>query len=108
MSSIPLPAMHIDPVQVPDMIGNYERVLRIKQMMQNAPLQRQALEQQVQNGQIEQQKGQMDLQQGQQQQQDQQAFRAAMQDPSMQGRTIGEISDALAQKGAISQDAWQK
>ena len=100
MSNIPLPALNVQQPQAPDMVGNYERILQIRNMLQNAPLQRQAMQQQVQIGQV-------DLQKAQQSQQDQQTFRAAMMDPSSQGKTIGDIADSLAAKGAISPQSWQ-
>jgi hypothetical protein len=50
---------------------------------------------------------QIATEQAQQQQKDQQAFRAAMADPTSKAETIGEVADALAQKGAISQSSWQ-
>lgn len=53
------------------------------------------------------QAGQMEIQQQQLAQQDQEAFRTAMSDPAMQGKTTGEIADALASQGHISLGAWQ-
>lgn len=50
---------------------------------------------------------QMQNQQHEQEQKDQQAFRQAMQDPSMKGKTLGEIADVLAQSGHISPGGYQ-
>jgi hypothetical protein len=62
MSSIPLPALAIQPQpQQPNILDQYSRILAIKQMLQNAPLQTQALQQQVQAGQLENQQRQMEL-----------------------------------------------
>lgn len=106
MASIPLPALDIKAPQQPDLLEKYANVLQIRGQQQQqqirdqqAPLQQAALEQNVQQGGI-------GLQQAQQQQKDQESFRAALQDPSLQGRTIGQVADALAQKGQISQGAW--
>lgn len=102
MATIPLPALHLNPPPQNGGVdlGQIGQLLALRNQMQNAPLQRQALQQQVQSGQLE-------LAQNQQAAKDQQAFRAATQDPSLQGKTIGEVADALAQKGAISESAWQ-
>jgi hypothetical protein len=101
MSSIPLPALHVEAPQQPDTLGNFGRLLQLKNEMAMAPLQQQEAKQAIQsNGlQIEQQKQQM---------KDQESFRTAMADPSMQGKTIGQVADALAQKGQISQAAWSQ
>jgi hypothetical protein len=100
------PSSAIQPVQLPDMVGDYAKLAMLKNQLQEAPLRQQALQQQVQAGQQSLQNGQLSLQKEQQDQQDQQSFRAAMQDPSLHGKTIGEIADVLAQKGAISQGSW--
>ena len=63
-----------------------------QQQLAEAPLRMQALQQQTQAGQL-------DLQQHQQAIKDDQAFRQISQDPSMQGKTIGQIAEALASKG---------
>lgn len=106
MGSIPLPALDIKTPQQPDLLEKFGQLqaLRGQQQQQQiraqqAPLQQQALEQNVQQGGLQ-------LQQQQQELKDQQSFRAAMQDPSLQGKTIGQVADALAQKGAISQAGW--
>ncbi|WP_035350827.1 hypothetical protein [Edaphobacter aggregans] len=106
MASIPLVALNARTPEQPDLIGNYGRILQIKNMIQQqqqqqqeSPLRMQALQQGVQQGGLA-------LQQAQQGQQDQQAFRAAMQDPSLQGKTIGEVADVLAKSGHISQTGW--
>jgi hypothetical protein len=100
------PSSAIQPVQLPDMVGDYAKLAMLKNQLQEAPLRQQALQQQVQAGQQSLQSGQLSLQKEQQDQQDQQSFRAAMQDPSLHGKTIGDIADVLAQKGAISQGSW--
>ena len=99
LGSIPLVALQVKQPEQPDFLSQYGKLMQLKQQQQMAPLQQQEAQQQVQQGQIA-------TQQAQQGQQDQMAFRQAMQDPSMQGKTIGQISDALAQKGAISQASW--
>lgn len=101
MASIPLPALNVRPPQQQDTLAQYGNLLQLRNAVQNAPLQRQILQQQQQAGQIE-------LQQQQQAQQDQQSFRTAMQDPSMQGKTIGEIADSLAKKGSLSPSTYQQ
>jgi hypothetical protein len=102
MSSIPLPALsiHTNPQQQPDIAEQYGRILQLKNMMALAPLQQQEAQQRVQAGQLQ-------LQQEQQNQKDIQSFRTAMQYPSLQGKTYGQIADVLAQKGAISPTAYQ-
>lgn len=93
------PSSAIQPVQIPDAIGEYSRLMQAKNAQQELQ-QREAL------APIQQQSAQLALQQAQQQKQDQDNFRTAMQDPSMQGKTIGQIADALASKGQISQAGW--
>lgn len=61
MASIPLPALDSKVPQQPDLLENYSRLAQLNNMLQNAPLQRQALEQQVQGGQLENQMRQRDL-----------------------------------------------
>jgi hypothetical protein len=106
VASIPLPALDVRTPQQPDLLEKFSQLQQLRgnqQAMQiraqQAPLQQQQLEQGVQQGQI-------GLEQAQQGQKDQQAFRAAMQDPSLQGKTIGQVADALAQGGKISQASW--
>lgn len=100
MASIPLPALDLKPPPAPpDQLAQYGRLMQLRQMQQEQPVRQQILQQQAQAGQI-------GLQQAQQAQQDQQSFRTAMQDPSLKGKTIGEVADALAQKGQISQTGW--
>lgn len=106
MASIPLVALNAKAPQQEDTLQKFGQLQQLKALQQQsqlqqqeAPLRLQALQQQTQQGQI-------NLQQEQQNQQDQQAFRAAMQDPSMQGKTAGEIADVLAKGGHISQTGW--
>lgn len=102
MSSIPLPALDVRvPQQQQNPMEQYAQLLQLKNAMQNAPLQRKILQQNAQAGQLQ-------LQQEQQAQQDQQAFRSAMSDPSMQGKTLGEIADSLAKKGSLSPQTYQQ
>jgi len=75
------------------------QILALKNQMALAPLQQQETQQRVQSGQIE-------LQQQQQAVKDQQAFRDAMADPSMQGKTLGQIADTLAKKGGLSAQTY--
>lgn len=51
MSSIPLPALDIRPTQQQDPIESYSRVLQLRNILQEAPLRQQLLQQQVQEGQ---------------------------------------------------------
>src|SRR4051812_48204063 len=88
MASIPLPALGIKPIEQPDMFGNLAKALSVKNLQQES------------------QRSTIETQQAQQGQADQQAFRQAMTDPSMKGKTIGEIADALASAGHISQASW--
>src|ERR1700761_1140483 len=62
MSSIPLPALAVQPPQQqPNPIDQYGRILQLRSMLQNAPLQNQALQQQVQAGALNNQMTQQDL-----------------------------------------------
>ena len=108
MGSIPLPALGVRPIQQQDPTENLARLLQLRTALQNAPLQRQLLQQQIQSGQQEEQARQIQIQQAQQAQNDQIAFRSAMTEPSNQGKTIGEVADSLASKGQISQQGWMQ
>jgi hypothetical protein len=96
MGSIPLPALSVKTQEQPDLLSQFGQLMQLKNMKQQGQVNAEQLKQQ-----------QIATEQAQQQQKDQQAFRAAMADPTLQGRTIGEVADALAQKGAISQSSWQ-
>ena len=105
MSTIPLAALHLNPPpQQPDPMEQYGRLLQIKNQMANAPLQRQALEQQVQQG-------AQSLQQGQNQL-DQQKEAEKSQKALMQGYTEagGDLTKAipLAAKYGAAPDALIK
>lgn len=108
MATIPLPALHTAPIQPPESpLENFARAMGIKNAQQEmqqrqvmAPLQEQAAQQSVQAGEMQNQLMQQQLQ-------DQQTFRQAMQDPSNQGKTIGDLADTLAAKGGISPQSWQ-
>lgn len=106
MGSIPLPALDVRTPQQPNLLQQYSQLAQLQNMrqeqqqrQQEAPLRMQALQTQAQSGQLQ-------LQQQQQAVKDQQSFRAAMTDPALHGKTIGEVADALAQKGQISQAGW--
>lgn len=73
MGSIPLPALHLNPVpQQPDPTEQIGRLLQLRNMAQNAPLQNQILQQNAQAGALDVQQKQIALK-------DQQAMTAAMQ-----------------------------
>lgn len=73
MPDIPLPALDVRPPQAPpNQLEQLGQMLQLKNAMQNAPLQNQALQQQVQAGGMENQQKQIQLQ-------DQQAVTKAMQ-----------------------------
>lgn len=103
MSSIPLPALSVRAPEQPDIMGNVRNLYALKQMAQQQQLQGQ--QSQINQEQIKQQ--QLATQQAEQQQKDSEAFRAAMADPALKNKTIGEVADVLAQSGHISQAAWQ-
>lgn len=65
MAGIPLPALNVRPPEQPDILGQYAKAVQLKSLLQAAPLQQQALQQQVQSGQLglEQQQMQMRSQQ---------------------------------------------
>ena len=101
--SEPLPQLQTAPIAPPpNPMQQYGQMLGIQGMQQE----QQARAQQMQTGAINQQGAQLNLQQQQQQQQDQQAFRAAMQAPKNQGKTISDIADSLADQGGISPQGW--
>lgn len=94
MGSIPLPALDIKPVQQQDPIEQYSRLLQLKQMQTNAPLQTQALQQQVQSGGLE-------VQQKQQQLKDQQAMTSAMQ--NWDGKDYNDLVPLVMKHGGSAQ-----
>jgi hypothetical protein len=107
MGNIPLPALSIKPPEQQDQLSQFANLMAIKQRQQQmqqqqalAPL---VLEQQKQATQEQ----SISTQKAQQDQKDQMAFRTAMASPELQGKTIGEIADVLAQSGNISKDSWQ-
>lgn len=107
MGNIPLPALSIKPPEQQDQLSQFANLMAIKQRQQQmqqqqalAPL---VLEQQKQATQEQ----SINTQKAQQDQKDQMAFRTAMASPELQGKTIGEIADVLAQSGNISKDSWQ-
>jgi hypothetical protein len=72
-AGIPLPALHVEAPQQPDTLGNFQKLLAIKNEQTMAPLRQQEAQQNVQTGALE-------VQQKQQQLKDQQAITAAMQE----------------------------
>lgn len=90
MSSIPLPALAVNPPQQQDTLGNYEKILQLRQMQQEAPLRQQALQQQVQSGQLQ-------LQQQQRAMQDQQAMTKAMQ--QWDGKSLDALPPLVLKNG---------
>ncbi len=107
MGSYGLPALDIKTPQQPDLLEKYSQLqaLRGQQQQQQqaavmAPLQQQQAQQNVQQGGIA-------LEQAQQGQKDQLAFRAALSDPANQGKTIGQVADALAHSGSLSPATYQ-
>jgi len=100
MATIPLPALHVQgPQPQQDLTSQIGQILALKNQMALVPLQQQEAQQRVQSGQLQ-------LQQEQQAQKHQQAFRDAMADPSMQGKTLGQIADTLAKKGGLSAQTY--
>jgi polyhydroxyalkanoate synthesis regulator phasin len=55
------PSSAIQPVQLPDMVGDYAKLAMLKNQLQEAPLRQQALQQQVDAGAIENQRGQQNI-----------------------------------------------
>ncbi len=107
MATIPLVASTIKPIEPTDVLGNFQRLQQLRGQQQQQQIQAQAAPYQQQILEQNAQQGQMQTQQMQQSVQDQQAFRQAMQSPELQGKSIGQVADALAQKGAISPTGWQ-
>lgn len=91
MSSIPLPALAVKPPQQQDTIGQFANLLALKNQIQNAPLQRQALQQQIQSGQLQ-------LQQQQLAVQNQKAMTQAFQ--QWDGKNYGDLAHLALQAGA--------
>ena len=91
-TSIPLLALQVKPPEPPpDLVGQYGRLLALKQQQQMAPLQQQEAQQSVQQGQL-------DIQQKQLALKDQQAMTAAMQ---QWGQPKTEKPDVMAQSYAV-------
>lgn len=93
MGSIPLPALAVKPIEQPDVMaqmGNLYRLKAAQQQLQNAPLERQALEQQVQAGGLQ-------VQQQQQALKDQQAMTAAMQ--TWDGKDLNQLPALVLKHG---------
>lgn len=100
MSSIPLLALSVKPPEQYDPVGQYSRLLELRQQQQQsqmqqqeAPLRQQALQQQVQGGQLQ-------LQQQQQQLKDQQAMTAAMHE--WDGKSLDDLSPLVLKNGGSS------
>ena len=108
MASIPLPALHTAPIEPPaSPLAMYGQMMGIANAQQEQQARGQQMQQQAALAPLQQQSAQIELQQQQQQQKDQQSFRAAMQDPANQGKTIGELADSLSKSGGISMQGWQ-
>jgi hypothetical protein len=90
-ASIPLPALDSKVPQQPDLLENYSRLAQLSNMLQNAPLQRQAVEQQVEGGQLENQQKQIALK-------DQQAMTAAMH--QWDGKDVNGLIPLVIKNGA--------
>lgn len=99
MGSIPLPALDVRPQQQQaDPTEQLGQLLRLKTLLQNAPLQTQALQQQVQAGQLENQQRQLQLQ-------DQQTLRSISPDfikKDSSGNVTGYDYDGFFNKAASS------
>src|SRR5437660_514425 len=92
----------ITPFNPPDTGQDLQRMVQLRNLMANAPVQRQILQQQAEAGQQENQARQMQLQAGQQQAQDRQTVQQAMaQNP---GKTYADILPQL--RGKIRPDTW--
>jgi hypothetical protein len=91
MSTIPLPALQVHTAETPDPIGNFTRILQLRDFLQNEPVQRQILQQQ-------QQAGQVDVEQKQQQLKDQQAMSSAMQ--NWDGKDVNSLVPLVIKQGA--------
>jgi hypothetical protein len=107
MASIPLVALNVHTPEQPDLLQKFGQLQQLKMMQQQSQMQQQEAPLRMQQLQQGVQQGGMQLQQEQQAQADQQAFRAATQDPALQGKSIGEIGEFLASKGQISPAALQ-
>jgi len=95
MGSFPLAALHVNPpVQQADPVEGYARLLQLKNMIQNAPIQRQEAQNQVQAGQLE-------NQQRQQQLTDQQGLTAAMQ--GWDGKDYNDLLPLAVKHGVSAQ-----
>jgi len=94
-SSIPLPALHLNPPPVaPDALDQYARLQQLSQAQQMAPLRQQAAQQQVQQGQL-------DIQQKQQQLSDQKAMTTAM--TQWDGKDLNELAPLVLKNGGSAQ-----
>ena len=94
MSTIPLPALHLNPPPAqPDPVEQYARIQQLRNQAVLAPLQQQAAQQTVQSGAI-------DVQQKQQALKDQQAATTAMQ--NWDGKDYNDILPLMLKNGASS------
>lgn len=99
MSTIPLPALSVRPVQQPDITSQLSNILQLRQAAQEAPLRQQILQQQAQQGQY-------GVQMAAQQMKDQQALTDAQQQWIQQGGKSGkaasldDLANIAASKGA--------
>jgi hypothetical protein len=81
---------NVQPAQIESPLGAYGKVMQIRQAQQGYQV------------------GQVELQQKKQELADDQTFRNSMQDPSLRGKTIGEVADTLAASGHLSPAGWAK
>ncbi len=94
MASIPLPALDPKIPQQPDILEKYSQFNAVRNLQQNAPLQRQALQQNIQEGEL-------GIQQKQQQIKDQQAVTAAMN--GWDGKDYNDILPLVLKNGGSAQ-----
>jgi hypothetical protein len=97
-AGIPLPALHVEAPQQPDTLGNFQKLLAIKQQQAMAPLQQQEAKQNIQSGAIE-------VQAKQQQLKDQQAMTAAMQ--GWDGKDYDSLVQGAIKNGASANTVMQ-
>lgn len=97
MSSIPLVALQGRQVDQPDALGNYAKIMQLRQMAQEQPVRNQILQQQAQQGQQALQQGQINLQNAQQAQKDQQITQAAIQ--QWDGKSYDDLADIVRRNG---------
>ena len=95
-----LPALSINSQESP--LARYSKLVPLISLLANQKYQSEMQPLQLEEAQQQNKQRDITLKAQQQAQRDQEAFRQAMVDPSMQGKTIGEIADVLAKAGKIS------